>query len=212
MNVDPISRFAPSDLPENTVIASPQSPPTSPKGFIFSLFNSINSYEKVKDKQPRDPIFKDIPGFEGRYEATVSGGIYSVKARKFLKPGDDTYGYDTVSLDKKSYKVHKLIALTFLENPEKHTQIDHINQNRKDNRVENLRYISNSDNQLNKKPRVKKPKEMKNILIKKSTFKVSIKSRSHPTVYKSFKTVDEAIAFRDATLNERKHPKPQVAL
>jgi hypothetical protein len=223
------------DQPENTVLTNvpaklalqqgsalrdlpnlPRSPPNSPKGFLFSLFNSINNYEKEKEEKEREqklrePIFKDIPGFEGRYHATVSGGIYSVKSRKFLKPGDDTYSYNTVCIDRKTYKVHKLIAMTFLDNPNKYTQIDHINQNRKDNRIENLRYVSNSENQLNKKTRVPKPKDMKNILVKNTTFKVSIKRKDQPSIHKSFKTIEEAKAFRDATLEEKKLPTLAVA-
>lgn len=165
--------------------------------------------EQAEEPQP---VFKGIPGFEDKYQATTDGRIYSLKTNKFLKPGDDTYGYNIVSLDKKSHKVHRLVASTFLVNDGEKTLVDHINQNRKDNRVENLRYVDSSQNQRNTKKRETKPKDMRNILIKNTTFKVSLKQKDQPSVYKSFKTLDEAKAYRDSILNERKHPQEQQAV
>ena len=147
---------------------------------------------------------KDIPGFEGRYQATTNGDIFSLLSNKFLSLGDDTYGYETCSLNRTTYKVHKLIAKTFLENPDNHTHIDHINRNRKDNRLSNLRYISISDNQLNKHPYVKKPDHLRNIAVKRTTFKVSIRTKNKPTIYKSFKNLEDAQKFRDVILAEKK--------
>ena len=147
---------------------------------------------------------KDIPGFEGKYQATTNGDIFSLLSNKFLKLGDDTYGYETCNLHDKTYKVHKLIAKTFLENPENYIHIDHINRNRKDNRLCNLRYVSLSENQLNKAPYVKKPEHLKNIEVKKTTFKVTVRIKDKPTIYKSFKTLKEAQTFRDTILNEKK--------
>ena len=148
------------------------------------------------------PLVKDIPGYEGKYQATTDGKIYSLISSKFLKQSDDTYGYYHVSLLNKSYKVHKLIALTYLDNPENKPHVDHINRNRKDNRLSNLRYLSMSDNQLNRNPYVKQPEHLKYIRVKTTTFKVVIKQKDNKTIYKSFKTLQEAQAFRDSILNQ----------
>jgi len=147
------------------------------------------------------PLVKDIPGFEGKYQATTDGKIYSLISNRFLKLGDDTYNYATCSLNDKTYKVHRIIALTFLENPENKPHVDHINRNRRDNRVSNLRYLSMSDNQLNRNPYVKQPEHLKYIRVKTTTFKVVIKRKDDKTIYKSFKTLQEAQAFRDSILS-----------
>jgi hypothetical protein len=144
---------------------------------------------------------KDLPGFEGRYSVISTGKVYSHLTKKLLTHGDDTYGYDTVALTKngksKTYKLHRLVASTFLDNPENHPQVDHINRNRKDNNITNLRYLSASENNRNRAVYVKRPSELKNIVSKKSTFKVVLRNKTN-NVYKSFKTLQEAQTFRDS--------------
>lgn len=155
---------------------------------------------------------KDIPGFEGKYQATTTGQIFSLLSNKYLSQGDDTYGYATCNLNSKTYKVHKLIGLTFLENPNSHIQIDHTNRNRKDNNVSNLRYVSSSENQINKSSYARRDPALKNIQVKKSTFKVTVNTKGKPTIHKSCKTLAEAQEFRDKILTEKHSPEQPVAL
>ena len=58
-------------------------------------------------------------------------------------------GYRSVKINSKEYQVHRLVAETFLENPFRLSEIDHINRVRDDNRPENLRFCTKSDNQRN---------------------------------------------------------------
>jgi hypothetical protein len=157
------------------------------------------------------PEQKDIPGFEGKYQATQDGRIYSLKNKIFLKQYDDTYGYNTCNLGGHTYKIHKLIGMTFLDNSNNHIQIDHINRNRKDNRVSNLRYVSSSENQSNKTSYARRDPALKNIQVKKSTFKVTINTKDKPTIHKSYKTLVEAQEFRDKILTEKKTQEQPVA-
>ena len=151
---------------------------------------------------PDSKLF-DIPGFENSYAINRDGNVYSHISKKFLKKHDDTYNYETVSLNSKTYKVHRLMGKTFLQNPNNLPIIDHIDRNTMNNHITNLRYVSVSDNNKNRNPSVKASADMMYIKVKKTTFKVNIKINSkNPTpIYRSFKTLDEAKAFRDTIVN-----------
>ena len=157
-----------------------------------------------------DYEIKDIPGYEGKYQATTDGDIFSLLSNKFLKLSDDTYGYNTCNLNDKTYKVHKLIGMTFLDNPNNYKQIDHLNRDRKDNRVVNLKYVSCSENQINKNPYVKKDPILKYIQTKSTTFKVVKRYKDKPAVYKTFKTLAEAQTFRDNLINQTPPVQPDA--
>ena len=114
-----------------------------------------------------EEIWKDIPGYEGWYQVSNLGRVKRLKKihcnhgkRKIverehiLKPVADKKGYSIVILsnggkDKKHLKVHRLVADAFIENKENKPQVDHINRIRSDNRVDNLRWVTNSENQYN---------------------------------------------------------------
>ena len=108
--------------------------------------------------------WRQIQGYEGLYEVSNLGRVKSLKRgkcnnEKLLKLREGNRGgYLVVILykDKKrtTYNVHKLVAMTFIPNPENKPFIDHINTIRTDNRVENLRWVTereNANNELTKK-------------------------------------------------------------
>ena len=59
-------------------------------------------------------------------------------------------GYVQCFLNRKPYQKHRIIASQFIPNPNNLSEVDHINHNRADNRIENLRWVSHSDNGKNK--------------------------------------------------------------
>lgn len=93
---------------------------------------------------------RDIKGYEGLYAATEDGRIWSYRSKKFLKPGTDGKGYKLVILCKdkkrKTYRIHRLVAETFLPNPANLPQINHIDENKANNALSNLEWISLKDN------------------------------------------------------------------
>lgn len=97
---------------------------------------------------------KDIPGYEGLYAATEDGQIWSYRRQRFLKPSINGGGYLKVALCKdgnpKTYHVHRLIALTYISNPDNLPEIDHIDRDKLNNSIKNLRWVSRRENVLNR--------------------------------------------------------------
>jgi hypothetical protein len=90
-------------------------------------------------------VWKDIPGFEGKYQASSLGRIMRVASGKVLKRSICKAGYCVVGFvtgDKiTKFEAHSLVALAFFgPRPYKH-HVHHINHDKTDNRIENLEYI-----------------------------------------------------------------------
>ena len=113
--------------------------------------------EELNDEQ----IWKNIP-FIKNYKCSNMGQIRSFKnyIPKILKPLLDKEGYETITLSDNNNNinllVHRIVALTFLENPLKLPEVDHINHKRNDNRVENLRWVTRKENVKNMKKIISK--------------------------------------------------------
>ena len=108
-----------------------------------------------------EEIWKDVPDFEGLYQVSNLGRVKSCERQdsigrpikeRILKGGATKDGYFSVSLcvrgKCKTFYVHNLVAMAFLgHKPKGHDKvINHINENRKDNRLENLEVVTSREN------------------------------------------------------------------
>ena len=93
---------------------------------------------------------KNIKGYEGLYGITSCGKVWSYRRKKFLKPVADGKGYLCVNLCKdgkvKSYRTHRLVAEAYLPNPENLPQINHKDENKTNNCLQNLEWCDASYN------------------------------------------------------------------
>lgn len=92
------------------------------------------------------------------YAIDTSGNVWSCKRTKYhtltywklLKKRFDTKGYSNMAIFKgskrKYYRVHRLMAMLFIPNPDNKSEINHKNGNRQDNRIENLEWVTRNEN------------------------------------------------------------------
>jgi hypothetical protein len=97
-------------------------------------------------------VYKNIKEFEN-YSVSNFGNVKNIITGRLLKLRIGRHGYCRVNLYKdgirKTMEIHKLVAEAFLENPQKKRCVDHINNDRTNNKVDNLRFATHSENRRN---------------------------------------------------------------
>ena len=115
-------------------------------------------------------IWKDIANYEGLYQVSSEGRVRRVDSYvntgikhseqklhkgRILKQRLKRNGYLTVDLSKdqivKTISVHRLVATAFIDKDNDKNEVNHINCNRQDNRVENLEWVTHKENQAHAK-------------------------------------------------------------
>ncbi len=105
-------------------------------------------------------IWKDCRGYEGLYQVSNQGRVWSVRTQKCLSPQENSFGYLRVLLTAKNGKakkelIHRLVGIAFIPNPENKPQINHKDSNPKNNNVENLEWNTAKEN-INQSDRLRK--------------------------------------------------------
>lgn len=89
---------------------------------------------------------KDVKGFEGLYGITEDGQVLNYKTKKFMKQRQDKDGYYRLSLTKegKQYTrfIHRLLAEAFIPNPKNLPLLNHKDENKQNNSLDNLEWCS----------------------------------------------------------------------
>ena len=130
--------------------------------------------------------WRDIEGYEGLYQVSNLGRVKSLNYRgckgniSILKPRLTKKGYETINLCKdgkvKNVRIHRLVAQSFISNPNNLPVVNHKDENKLNNNVDNLEWCTCQDNLLhsfrvlNRKPSITNAKIIK--LTNKQTGKV----------------------------------------
>jgi len=139
-------------------------------------FNKINT-----------EIWKEINGYSN-YEISSNGNIKNKKTKKILKSSVKS-GYLCLSLtddngNRKSLKIHRLVGLNFIQNPENKETINHKNHNRLDNNVDNLEWSTTTE-QNNHKQKCKK--EVQELVSSRAVWRIDKDTNENIELYQTIR-------------------------
>lgn len=101
-------------------------------------------------KKNMEEIWKDIEGYEGLYQVSNMGRVKSLRRNIILKNKIESNGYERVVLSinniPKGYSVHRLVATAFISNPNNYPIVNHKDENRTNNCVDNLEWCTQKYN------------------------------------------------------------------
>ena len=148
-------------------------------------------------------MFLPIDGYDN-YFVSNFGNVKNSKTNKILKPSNHKKGYKLVVLCKngklKTFTVHRLVGLAFLENVDDKPMIDHIDNNPANNNVKNLRWATPTDNQYNQGKRINNISGYKGVSFQKPSNKYLSRININGKIkyLGQFETAEEAsVAYED---------------
>ena len=137
------------------------------------------------------------------YEVSDAGEVRNSVTGKILKNAVDKDGYHVITLslgsrkEKKTVKVHRLVAICHISNPENKPQVDHLDRDKTNNDATNLQWVSNTENQQNKGFYSHKAIGDRHNIIQIPCGSFNVRFRGNRVLNKTFKTLEEAVVFRD---------------
>tara|TARA_R110000824_G_C14837214_1_gene638562 strand:- start:77 stop:523 length:447 start_codon:yes stop_codon:yes gene_type:complete len=136
----------------------------------------------------------EIEGFPD-YLIHSDGKVWSKINNIFLKQSNDKDGYKMVSLNGITSKVHRLVSIHYIPNPENKPQVDHINRIVYDNNLSNLRWVTASENSANRGISKRNTTGHKHIHYDKTKSKWRV-HYSNPHKNRYFKTKTDALCYK----------------
>lgn len=120
------------------------------RGMNYAYDNVEKIIDQLEEPEIEEELWKDIEGYEGLYQVSSSGRVKRVKSGRILKPGLNQKGYEIVSLSKNNTKsmkrVNRLVAQHFIPNEHNLPQVNHIDENKRNNKVSNLEWVTSHQN------------------------------------------------------------------
>jgi len=146
--------------------------------------------------------WKEIAGYE-EYEVSDLGRVR--RGGRVLTGTSDKNGYRVVGLStgatSKKNKIHRLVCIAFLPNPDSKPEVNHIDHDKANNRLENLEWATRSEQSLHSPKPVGNSGHRSIFRKPEGSFLVQIIRGGQWLIRKTFPTLQEAITARDAFLN-----------
>ena len=106
--------------------------------------------DNMTESEARENGYVDVKDYEGRYMVDARGNVFSLKRNRVMTPCKSNNGYLQVHLTKdgkgKSFKIHRLVAEAFIPNPYNLPQVNHKDEDKYNNHVDNLEWCTQSYN------------------------------------------------------------------
>ena len=113
-------------------------------------------------------LWKDINGYEGLYQVSNLGRVKRVTTGRILKGRQHPHGYLLVTLSKHNIKstktIHRLVAENFIPKTENKSDVNHIDEDKTNNKVSNLEWVTSKEN-INHGTRTERAAKTKSIPI-----------------------------------------------
>ena len=150
--------------------------------------------------------YRIIAGFE-KYSISNVGNVKNNKTGRIVKQQLEKDGYYVVVLItnkcSKNLRIHRLVAQSFIQNPLNKDCVDHIDNNKINNNVENLRWVTKGENSMNAKLSKSNKVGVKGVFkINDSKYRAYIRKDNKMTYLGYFKTLEEAKNSRQKKANE----------
>ena len=160
---------------------------------IYNCKKCCSDSNDVVDEE----LFKPIDDYDN-YSISNFGNVKNNKTNRIMKQCNDSEGYKKINLKKdgkwKIFSVHRLVGNAFLENPDNKPMIDHIDENKSNNNVKNLRWATRNDNGCNRGKTRNNKSGFKGVCFHKHTHKYVAEIRSNGKKYHLgyFESAEEA--------------------
>lgn len=97
--------------------------------------------------------WKPVVGYEEKYAVSNLGNVMNIQTYKLVRPRKTKRGYMHINLCSKTHQLHRVVAMSWLPNPDNKPHVDHIDGDTTNNRVSNLEWVTPSENSMRRERR-----------------------------------------------------------
>lgn len=113
---------------------------------MYKVYNKYIQHNTILLKEDIMETWRDIEELNGKYEISSYGRLRNKTNKVVLKPRKNYKGYLDIKICGKTKLLHRLVAQTFISNPDNKPQVNHIDEDKTNNHVDNLEWVTAKEN------------------------------------------------------------------